>query len=549
MEKITFKNYKNEVTKTALNKAEKLKVRDFDETDPNYFVAYVDEGADSFDVSVRIIGKDEIGLMNCDCESKSKICIHKVAFLNHLAQGKTTVKVKTLKKRKLTPTEILLEEVDANDLKIWFQELINKNKDIEFLFVNEFSKATVSYDKEQVETIINNSIQSIVKNKKGIDNSELKKILEVLELVLKPVIAYCKDNLVKIETHDLLFVIYDELQKFDDRITLKTVKIVRLIEKIYKDIINNIEVISIESTWKTILDYYIGNLDLKRTHEFNHRLNNAIYFYETIVDEKRKILFSENLTKVFKQYSKSQEEFIRFALKVFSENKHFINVYQDFSSIMYANEYNLLLIEKLIEINKLSAAEQIAENSILVIYADNMKIPYWEALERIYLLVGNTEKLYYINYKLVFVDFKFERFVKIKEQISPVEFKKFRTKLLTTAKNSSYRNEPAIKLYLDIYKSENNYKQILSNINYRTPYYIVFEHKEELFLTDRKEFLKVISMIENSYYSSKTLNEDYSLKMANWVLEKYDPIYLKSFLEQFSKYTYNSFLKRIQENL
>jgi len=48
---LTLKNYRMALPKALLKQAEKNTVRECDETTPGNYVAYVDEGNDSFDVS------------------------------------------------------------------------------------------------------------------------------------------------------------------------------------------------------------------------------------------------------------------------------------------------------------------------------------------------------------------------------------------------------------------------------------------------------------------------------------------------------------------
>ena len=56
-QKVSVKNFSSVLPKDLLKLAEKNKVRECDETEKGHFVAYVDEGTDSYDVSLVIEGK------------------------------------------------------------------------------------------------------------------------------------------------------------------------------------------------------------------------------------------------------------------------------------------------------------------------------------------------------------------------------------------------------------------------------------------------------------------------------------------------------------
>jgi hypothetical protein len=52
---LSLENHKTVLPKELLKKAEKNKVRECDETARGHFIAYVDEGSESFDVSLNIL--------------------------------------------------------------------------------------------------------------------------------------------------------------------------------------------------------------------------------------------------------------------------------------------------------------------------------------------------------------------------------------------------------------------------------------------------------------------------------------------------------------
>jgi hypothetical protein len=126
--KIFLKNYKTAIPEELQKLAEKNTVRECDETVRGHCVAYVDEGKDSFDVSLVFGTDQQISTHSCDCKNTGNFCRHKAALLIHIAKGtKTPQSVNAKKKSK---AEVLPDEAGPEDLKQWVKDLLHKNKDI-----------------------------------------------------------------------------------------------------------------------------------------------------------------------------------------------------------------------------------------------------------------------------------------------------------------------------------------------------------------------------------------------------------------------------------
>lgn len=65
---LTLYNYKTALPKELLSQSKKATIRECDETEKGHFVAYADEGSDSFDVSLTISNKT-IKAHSCDCNT------------------------------------------------------------------------------------------------------------------------------------------------------------------------------------------------------------------------------------------------------------------------------------------------------------------------------------------------------------------------------------------------------------------------------------------------------------------------------------------------
>ena len=189
---LTLKNYATALSKDLILLAKKNKVRECDETEKGHFIAYVDEGSESFDVSLTVKTGNKIAQHTCDCDSNISFCRHRVALLIHIATGekaKDTVKIR----KKESKAEALLGAVAPNELKAWVKTLIEKNKDIELSFIHHFSVKEQLTPAEVIK-ITNDAIRAVTGNKKNIDQTQLKKLVELWSEMHGPMVAHYLEN-------------------------------------------------------------------------------------------------------------------------------------------------------------------------------------------------------------------------------------------------------------------------------------------------------------------------------------------------------------------
>jgi hypothetical protein len=552
MENITFENFQDKVSKTIISKAKKLLTRDLEEVSPNKYLAYIDEGSQSYDVAIEFVNK-EIKSLTCDCENNIGMCVHKVTLVNFLKKEKTVKSVAV--KRKKSESELLLEQLDENSLRVWTQELFKKNKDIEFLFVNEFTKSEIVYDKKEVKAIIEKAIKSVIKSKKSIDNTELKRIIDVLEVSLKPVLKFAKENISLPETNDLLLSTYAELFDFNNRMFISGIKLIRFIEKLYKEINLHIHAINNEVIWKEIIKENIDTIFYK-DQIFNIELEALFHLYDSIDKKERSQFFANTLFDLFTIGINKNAHYIKpikfFFLKVFSENKLFEKVYMHFAPIRFENDFNLFLIEKLIEIKKYNDAEAIAIYQIEGNYQERYNLGYYKLLTQIYTLLGDEEKMALLQMRLIFYDFSLDAYKSIQIHCEEVEFKKFRTKLLSALKRDFYGNKKAVENYFEILSFEKKYKNMIDNISEYTSYELIYNYKEELFLFDKLPFLLSLANIErNSYYYSRKDKSilEYRNKFVIWIKEKYDRLMIQTVIKNKKQYFHSDFIHELETDL
>ncbi len=533
MDSLNLKTFTKNILVNKLKQSSKIVIRDVDEEPKNKFVAYADDKNESYDVTIEIDDNDDVLENDCDCEIKG-LCIHRIALMVYLSERK--VKPKQVRAKKQTPIEILIQNLDANVLKNWVSDLLKKNKDLEFLFTTEFSLNTEEFTKQKVKTLIENSIKSVIKTRKKIESNELKKITDLLDVTLKPVLEYCMFDLSDKEKLEIIFSIFDELVAFDRKIYSSSIKMQRFIEKISKQIVESISNNNDDVRYQKIADLHFEmilneNISSINSINFNHI---QLLYEKNSENEFRKKYFAQNVkTFVDKLHSKKVKfdvQITYFALEVLFENDLFESSIGCFQAVRYENEYNLSLIDKLISLNKIAEAEKMALAQIASNYYVDYNFPYWTRLKSIYKSQNNPINLVKILIDTVGIDMNFDDFLTIKKHLPEADFKKFKSNLMGRTKNKFSSYDDAPQFYFKMLNEDKNYKKMIDSISEYTDYDVVFEYRTALFNENKVELMLKIFTIESGsfYYRNKEYNLEYREKLANWVLETYDEAILKN---------------------
>ena len=551
MEFLNLKTFEKSLAATKLKQSSKIVIRDVDETSKNNFVAYADDKNESFDISIEIDENDDIIDGNCDCGING-LCLHRIAMMIYLNNQKT--KPKVVRQKKQTPTEILVNNLDINALRNWVNNLLKKNKDLDFLFTNEFSINTEEYDVKKVKLLIENSIKSVIKTRKNIETNELKKIIDLLEVTLKPVIDYCQNDTSEKEKIEILLSIFDEMLAFDERIYSSSVKIVRFVEKISNQVIDNLSSNNDEVKFQKITNFHFEiilneNVSSTSLWNFNHL---KLLYSKNLDNQVRKKHFAEKIKNytlnIHAKKSRFDVRICYFTLKVLFENDLFESTYQCFQAIRYENDYNLSLIDKLLAINKIDVAEKTALAQIASNYYVEYNFPYWQRLKSIYISQNNQKNLIKILINTVPVEMNFEDFLIVKKEMPETDFKKYKSNLMGKTKRNFYVSNKESEFYFKILAEDRNYKKMQESIGQYTDYDLIFDFKTQLFTNDKIEFLVAVSQIEsNSYYRAKIYNEEYRDKLIDWFIENFDKPMLERVLKTYTKNLNSKFMDLLSE--
>uniref|UniRef100_A0AAU6WNG5 SWIM-type domain-containing protein n=1 Tax=Chryseobacterium endophyticum TaxID=1854762 RepID=A0AAU6WNG5_9FLAO len=144
----------NQFSKQKINKAKKLSIREFEETEKNRFVCFVDDETESYDVSLLINSKSEITGYSCECGSKD-FCLHVLAmgiFMSENKTGKTSSRKGV--KKKMSEAERAMEDLNSEELKTWLLEFFKKIKMRKCSLCSALGKRKKNFRKSKSQSLL-----------------------------------------------------------------------------------------------------------------------------------------------------------------------------------------------------------------------------------------------------------------------------------------------------------------------------------------------------------------------------------------------------------
>lgn len=537
---------------SKLKTTQKLVVRDLDETSKNVFVAYVDENSKSFDVQLILDSKKNIKESSCDCENGGT-CNHIIALAHFLADNKIEkTSIKKPFKRKLSEIDQVLETVDNDTLRLWLSETLNKNKELAFVFKNNFASQTIEIDTSFIKKTISESVTSIIGRRKTIETNEVKKIVDVLTIALKPAFDFIFAKVSK-ENHELFIHLITELEGINYEYYTSSSRINTLVKNVTDQQLKSIFNLKDVAAWQNAVQFYAGlifkdkflilELDLvKKMYEFSKINDIQNHFVVTTLEQNLNTLY-ENYKESFSLIGFELEHFL---LTVFSENELFEKHASKFKPRRFQNEHNLLLIVELIKIKQLETAEKYCLEQIEQNSRSDYDLPYVKFLIHIYKKTNDTQKLANVLSEYGKYIFDIDDYLFIKKHATLEKFKKYRQAVLTNSRYSYQNgNIEAFNFYFEIKKLDDKRNDLFEMLKNAYNLNFVNEYKEIALKLSEVKFVSLLSEISLfSNAEAKLVHE-----IADFVVKSIERDKLIFILKNLSVYRRNSIILTIEEKI
>ena len=533
--------------------APKLIVRDIDELEKNIFVAYVDENDKSYDVKLVLDSAFNVAEHSCDCEQLT-VCQHLVALANHLFENKKEkVVVKAVRKKKLTEIEQLIEEQDANEVILWLKNVLNKNKEWALTFKQNFGSKNIEFNKDIFTQIISECFISVAGRRKKLESNEVKKIAEAIESSLKPYLEIIFQNF-SLDNYKWLWEIINLIRHYDQLYNHKSTRFIILCEKIQDNYIKQFLNLKDITLNEKIISFQVDKIFDKTITNFELLFFIKMYFFIKELPLLNKYvfdLFQANLKKnsavIDSEYFKYHTRAEHLILQIIVNGQAFENHFTQFWPRTYENEYNLFLVENLIQINQFEMAEKYIEAQIERNYKDEYDLPYYRKLESIYIQTQNNDKLTELYLKIGLYTFDFNIYKHLKIYATETDFQKFYYKVSSKVKYAArYGHVDAFNYFYLLKKERNKEVEILDLFQYITNVQLIIDFIENAVEINAQLFLT--NLLKSDIYSYNNSDEKIELLIDKITIIITKDIIVKT-ITSYKEYWTNEIYNRLKKRL
>lgn len=509
-------------SETKLTQAKKLIFRELEEFErKGNFVAYVDEGEESYDVNIQL-DKDNVIGHSCDCGRRDSYCIHQIAILIALsADSKSTLLVKKSKKptigKKVKESEQLLLALEHETLASWLLELFKTHKDIELQFLLKFGKIKHEYQEADVAKILNDAVVSVVGKRKKIEASEVKKIVQIWEKALEPFWEYLALNIGNEKIIDLFSAVYNTVLDFEYSVFYTGTRFRKFIETGNSKIAGIIAQVDSDIQWGALINTYWDKMWAEQNSQ-GGMLELFIQIYQSSSTGRKRLLadkIEDLITSLLEERYHMSIAVDDFFLDVLLENNIFEDNADYFVPRQWEAKYNLKLIEAIKDLDPEKAIDycnRVIAGNVNPAYND----PFLGLLEDIYADNGDFSKLAYVRMEKFSNAPNIADYVFIMDHSNDEELKKkFRTKTLSMLRNGmGYAGHD--ELYFRILEYEKNYSKMLEVIDHRVTPVVLLKFWKYLYAHDKLKFLRAIAAnVQIDYRTDPSDLEQLILKISD----------------------------------
>lgn len=377
-------------------------------------------------------------------------------------------------------------------------------------------------------------------NKKTIDLTQLKRLVELWSEMLAPIVEQYRANITNEKSFLNFHVMLETCVAFQIKVDSGSNRILKFIDETLQKSVEPVSNLLVEEAWDKAISYFINHvIDGKNVRmHYSAHLKNIV----SVSSEERKKIIIDWLAK---QFEKSQPDtlvngtpYCKFIFEITAENNLFSKYSRLFKPIRFDNEYNQKLIRLLIENNNLDLAKKYCAEQIQYNFRDEYNILYLKFLKEILLIQKDEEALVKVLTALFPFTFDFADYLFISERLPDEERKKWRTKMLMKSRTISYSyKKDATEFCFKLADAEKSYRKMIDYIDSYTPYGIILQYFESMAITDKDRLLSTLL----------SKSDDYEWTM-NYENKEKDTVYFPELFELFEKHYRTDYLKMVIAN-
>lgn len=492
-------------------------IREFEEEKKGCFVAFVDEGPDSWDLKLVVDPKTlEVKEFNCDCSSRAKFCTHKLALLLSISQGKqssaSAIGRKLVSKR-LTPAEKLLEKIDDDDKVLeWLVNRLNADKVLLMSMENDLLRKEKIITKASLLAQYKLAYKTAYGKKKSIAVSELPKILELLKPDFEAAVTYVvtpgESSSVKSDAAEIMNTLLSLMQQLRFLTKRPTTRSQTFFKKIVEQ---SLKQIPNDKKFIGALIEKLAVRDEELAQEYDP-LFLLIDRYGLSIDYE--IIVAAGM-KIFKHKSLHffKESFLIKYLDLFVRFNLFINFIRVIRPIYAYNKFNYKILDMYLKLGEYKATIQQCE-SIIASYTPKYQEPYYQYMLKAALASDDTKLLYQVHMSIHNNFPSLDNYIQLvdlsKTKAQKAKLKKLSEAIVVSSNYGYYRVFAQIKFYY--WGLNQNYEAMLKKIKDNVTGALAIRYQEELWSYDHKSYILAMAKVAKKYTSF--FGEDNDLKEA-----------------------------------
>lgn len=506
-ENISLSSVSTSLSADTRKKVDRLKVRECDEHPKGTFIAYIDDGDQSFDAMV-VVGKGKLLTAHaCDCGSGNTLCIHRIALLLFVANGSPkSSSTKIPKSKKKLPHELVLENIDVDALKSWVARLFIKNKDLELAFLNHFNPESKIYTIEDAIFLTVQGRKAVIKNRRKAEVSEVKKIVELWKELHQPIVDAFRSSLGDEKMFKVFNAMLLSIAEQHNSIESGSKAMVKYLFDLLHKSVEPVRNLVLDATWKKAITLFVHQIG-EASIDFNHAYFEFLMELAGVSDDERKVSIISSLLERCKKLGRMEHfinvQQIRQLLDITVDAKQFEKYADIFKPLLYYNEFNLYLIEVLISHQFLDKAEHIALEQIERNVRHEYDYAYYLKLRKVHLLSGDMKRLAKVIEFTFPINFDYDDFLFLQAYIKE-EFKqkKWTETIFSRAEMAAKNGNQAAEIFcFRFLHHEHELSRMVALVSDTWDYETLVYYFDEMHQTDSQNLLaNIISRANNAPY-------------------------------------------------
>lgn len=541
---IGFSNYKKVLAATVIKEGEKLlkssAVRELDEVSKGCFVAYVDEGDESWDVRLVLNEKEELTEYFCDCDSDYFFCAHRVAVFLHLKdKGTTTGGKSLLKKMTKKKKGISLDGIQPEALEEWLLSVFKTHKYLQEEFLQKFRTQELEFTEEMIQKQLQTYSKSVLGNKRNMDSSMFKKLLALRMPYLKQIVEKLDYLNAPEQAINFAAQIFIHQTNIIQRTSFKSKKL----NESWTEIIALVTVPLLQLENKENWNGFFAALR-ERFQSGNSPYHLAIWvdlLLSSLNDTKPQIrthickFIDECWSKKILQKIYDQGALMKKILKVIVQGLKEAEIFlPKLAPIGWELEYNLDLIEILSNRGDLATVQKFCNicirNNVNPVY----NLPYLQILENLYRNDNNTPALKVVLQDILWLEPGIELYKEWTELVKePEEIKQFRNKLFAKARSIDYQNMRFRLFWIELLLFEGKIDKVFTDLKTRCLVWDLMVSLSVLYKNDANKTLFLILNALSASMVSSNVEEEEEVIVVNKLIEEVEKLYSEQMIQSY----------------